>query len=431
MKRTLSVAIGVVLLGSCGTAFAITDSETNASIPFSFSSPGARSLGMAGAFLGLADDATAAYANPAGLTQLAQTEISIEGRHTSYSTPYIDGGTAGVSPFSTAGLNISYADSSENNLSYLSIVVPRDRWAFAFYRHELARFETEFTTLAGAGFGNFQLFPFTSQAELKILNYGATAAFKATDNVSLGLGVSLYDFNFLTATGRVSLANPANPVAASAQAQLGDERGWGWNLGARFRLTDTWSLGLTYRRAPSFDYRAANLVFIDVQGNPLPAPAVFAAPTGVEFDIPDIWGIGLSWRPTDALVVNFDIDRVEYAQLTDRIDSLFGIADAASRLRLENGTEVHLGAEYTFANMTRPFSLRGGLWHDPRHSVEFDGTPANDNERALAVLFAGGRGSDTHYSIGGGWAFTKFQLDFAADFSEGVDTYSVSGVYRF
>ena len=47
---------------------------------FSFSNPGARSLGLGGAFAALADDATAAFANPAGLVQLVRPEVSIEGR---------------------------------------------------------------------------------------------------------------------------------------------------------------------------------------------------------------------------------------------------------------------------------------------------------------------------------------------------------------
>lgn len=429
MYRRLTLAVGAALLGCSGVASAITDSETNASIPFSFASPGARSLGMGGAFIGLADDATAAYANPAGLTQLRQTEISLEGRHTSYSTPYIDGGGSTLNPFTTTGLRTNNADSSKNNLSYLSIVIPHDRWAFALYRQELARFHTSFLTFEGADVGDdVVLFPFSSDADLRILNYSATAAYKVSDRVSLGLGVSYYDFRFETVTGRVDDL-PQVPIAASGQVQDGDDDGYGWNLGARFALSDTLSLGLTYRRAPAFKYRALNVIFSD-GGVPLPTPAVFAF-EGVRFDIPDVWGAGLSWRPTDALIVNFDVNRVEYSQLTDDITSIFGIQSSANRLRLENGTEVHLGAEYTFAGMTHPFSLRGGVWHDPRHSVQFDGTPNTLEDAVLATLFAGGRGSDTHYALGGGWAFSKFQVDFAADWSEGVDTYSLSGVYRF
>src|SRR6516162_10556360 len=99
MKQQLTLAIGAALLAASGTVFAITDTETNASIPFNLANPGARSMGMGGAFLGLADDATAAYTNPAGLTQLVTPELSIEGRHTEYSIPYVTSGGISTSPF--------------------------------------------------------------------------------------------------------------------------------------------------------------------------------------------------------------------------------------------------------------------------------------------------------------------------------------------
>jgi hypothetical protein len=59
---------------------------------YNFSVPGARSLAMGGAFVGLADDATAAYANPAGLTVLLQPEVSLEGRSWDSSFEYFRGG---------------------------------------------------------------------------------------------------------------------------------------------------------------------------------------------------------------------------------------------------------------------------------------------------------------------------------------------------
>src|ERR1700693_4330961 len=45
---------------TAGTLIGQTNSEINSSIQFNFSPPGARSLALAGAFLALADDATAA-----------------------------------------------------------------------------------------------------------------------------------------------------------------------------------------------------------------------------------------------------------------------------------------------------------------------------------------------------------------------------------
>src|SRR5215213_7413435 len=57
------------------------DIEALSGLQFNFGNPGARSLGMGGAFLGLADDASAAEANPAGLTILRKPEVSIEARN--------------------------------------------------------------------------------------------------------------------------------------------------------------------------------------------------------------------------------------------------------------------------------------------------------------------------------------------------------------
>src|SRR6266705_2178315 len=58
-----------------------TDIESLSGLQFNFGNPGARSLGMGGAFLGLADDASAAEANPAGLTILRKPEVSVETRN--------------------------------------------------------------------------------------------------------------------------------------------------------------------------------------------------------------------------------------------------------------------------------------------------------------------------------------------------------------
>src|SRR5215210_4000698 len=57
------------------------DIEALSGLQFNFGNPGARSLGMGGAFLGLADDASAAEANPAGLTILRKPEVSVEARN--------------------------------------------------------------------------------------------------------------------------------------------------------------------------------------------------------------------------------------------------------------------------------------------------------------------------------------------------------------
>ena len=80
MRRFLFAAIVCTLI-ALPLAAQNTDIESLSGLQFNFGNPGARSLGMGGAFLGLADDASAAEANPAGLTILRKPEITIEGRN--------------------------------------------------------------------------------------------------------------------------------------------------------------------------------------------------------------------------------------------------------------------------------------------------------------------------------------------------------------
>ena len=93
--------LSICVLALATEAFAQRDLEIP--IQFDFINPGARSLSLGGAFIGLADDATAAATNPAGLQQLAQPEISIEGRGWRFVTDFVRGGRlTGPSPISAS-----------------------------------------------------------------------------------------------------------------------------------------------------------------------------------------------------------------------------------------------------------------------------------------------------------------------------------------
>src|SRR5213078_79054 len=78
LMRKLFILIALIAVPAAAQN---TDIESLSGLQFNFGNPGARSLGMGGAFLGLADDASAAEANPAGLTILRKPEVSIEGRN--------------------------------------------------------------------------------------------------------------------------------------------------------------------------------------------------------------------------------------------------------------------------------------------------------------------------------------------------------------
>jgi long-subunit fatty acid transport protein len=428
----------------------------NAGIQFNFSTPGARSLGLGGAFLGLADDATAAYTNPAGLTILTKPEISLEGRQWNYTHTFTSFGHGFGDPTNTgvdtvAGLQDGTATNDTTGASFLSFVYPFQSWAIAVYRHELANFEANYTT-QGAFFDafdpdfgeldTFRYFPARIDMDLEIVNYGVSMAFRLGDKFTLGVGGSYYEFEMDAVTQRhaFSGAEPEGPGGfwgppdiradnvLNFQTQRGSDDNYGFNVGFLYRASDRFSFGGVYRQGPEFDLQARS-----VAGPQASEPGTIFRDRPATFNVPDVYGLGFAIRPSDAFTITFDWNHVQYSALTDGLVSLFSDFDeATARLTTDDGDEFRVGFEYVFINMSNPIALRFGGWHDPAHKVYFSGEPDDSAlQRTYAGLFR--EGDDVfHYSVGLGFIFGEsFQLDAAADFADTIDTYSLSAVVRF
>lgn len=430
MKKVLATAVMLGLAGFTGSAMAITDNEANASLPFSFSNPGARALGMGGAFIGLADDASAAYTNPAGLTQLVSPEVSAELRSERTDTRWLDGGNVQFNAFNGSGLNYSSQNDTSTSLRSFSFVYPSERISFAFYRYELVNYDSNFesagaTWTTGDGSGiNGTIFAYNVDTSFDVETYGAAMGIKATDSLSFGLGINYYRLDINSTTDRFLL--DGTPV--NREANLDGDGRFGFTVGARWAASDWLSFGASYRRAPELGYDAI-----------LSAPGITETLVrDTELDVPDVFGIGFSIRPSESWVINFDVNRVFYSDVTDDLTSVFDANQALDLepLKLDDGTEIHLGAEYTFAT-AHPFSVRAGVWRDPAHELVYRGTPPTidfdvNSVPANSATFAAGRDdAQTHIAIGAGMAFEKFQIDLGADFSDTVDILSMSGVFRF
>src|ERR1043166_6789302 len=110
------------------------DIEPLSGLQFNFGNPGARSLGMGGAFLGLADDASAAEANPAGLTILRKPEITIEGRNYLEQQVFTTSGT-----FPDLQRTAFGHYSQRIDATFASIVYPTKHFTIGAYRSEERR----------------------------------------------------------------------------------------------------------------------------------------------------------------------------------------------------------------------------------------------------------------------------------------------------
>src|ERR1700694_299443 len=115
-----------------------TDIESLSGLQFNFGNPGARSLGMGGAFLGLADDASAAEANPAGLTVRRRPEVSLEVRNYQEQQLFTTSGT-----FPDLQRTAFRHYSQRVDPTFASFVYPIKNWTLGLYYHQPLRNEGE------------------------------------------------------------------------------------------------------------------------------------------------------------------------------------------------------------------------------------------------------------------------------------------------
>src|SRR5262245_17121633 len=131
--RLSGLALALCLLAaSTGASLAVTDEEIFRDFRFNLSNPGARSLGLGGAFIAVADDATAALANPAGLMLLARPEFFTEMRDRVQDSSSIEQTVFGVNQ-----IEASTDPRAVFSPSFFSYVYPWKRFALGVSRVEL------------------------------------------------------------------------------------------------------------------------------------------------------------------------------------------------------------------------------------------------------------------------------------------------------
>ena len=284
--RSLGQAIGVVALVCAtfgvSTASAQVDYEIMASLQFNFSNPGARSLAMAGALTGAGDDATGAWTNPGGLTNITRPEVGVEFRGFDFSTPFVSAGHFPGQPTasaSTPSLAASTASPRTRRTACRSSRrwCPKSRFAFAFYRTEVANFETNISTdrhvLRRPGRRHACRAPFRIDGtlELQIANFGGSVAVRSDGPVlgrrrrlvlrlrhSLGRR-PLRRLRPRTAAGQLRRPAAADRPTTSCRDEFIDaartRRAFGVNVGASINPNDTLRIGASYRQGPKFDMR--------------------------------------------------------------------------------------------------------------------------------------------------------------------------------
>jgi long-subunit fatty acid transport protein len=307
----------------------------------------------------------------------------------------------------------------------------------ALYRHELANFEAGFKTQGAFLSDTLRLNPAINSLDLKIVNLGLSFAVEVNDALSLGIGLSSYDFHLISRTDRFKTiglldageGGPHGPPLydtanlADSQSQRGEDRTIGFNGGFRWQIRDGWTLGGAYRQGPKFDLEASRTT---------PKAPATDVTRPARFDTPDFAGLGLAIQPNEKVTVTLDFNRVQYSDLTKSFTAIvLGqgnlelTPEELRRFRADDVTEIHLGFERAFHFRFSEVFARVGVWSDPDHRIRYEGTELNTRS-----LFHPGK-DEIHYSAGFGFSRENLEVDAAVDLSKRVNTISLSTVFRF
>lgn len=434
MRRTCFCWVGLATLAITlllpAVLHAQADGEYWGLAQFNFQNPGARARALGGAFVALADDATAAYSNPAGLAFLTRWEVGLE-----YSSVAVEGQAAQLAGDYQSNYRPNVQSFDADGLTFGSIVIPLKKGratASVFYSSLSPLSNAKGSFGAGGGVvllpsfeasDGFEFFPALAFLQAKNEVAGASLGVRLSDRFSIGGTVGVTE---LQLDGYAERYSYEYQTLYNYQYSIVDkEQDTFATVGFVWAPSEKWTIGGSWQKESSFDVSSK----------------AYIAGTGKEyrdisstFRIPTKWALGLAFRISDAWVLSLEADRIEYSDTYRGMneESFFKEFDAPTDseygFSAANVTELHLGSEYSwFSRGGTGFSVRLGVWQDTEHLPHFTGATPHYRERTP-------KWDDkiVHYAGGFGLSFKHLMLDLAYDYTSDNGTASIGSlVFRF
>jgi len=402
MRGWKTLPVLLVLLFTASTSFAAG---------FRLPEAGVKAMGMGFAFTAQADDPSAIYFNPAGLTQLKGQNIMVgvtyvreNGADFTGLTP-VDNNV----PFTSGGFTNQKSETQKS----LNFFIPN-----AYYT------KTNASTGFSYGVGIFSPFGLgqeyndkntsifrnqVTKIDLQTVVVNPTIAFKVNEFLSVGAGI---DYMY----GRATLeSTPWNPALAGLQngnvfnlKLKGSGDAWGYNFGLLLKPTENLRIGANYRSPFTLRVKDGDVTLSNINPG---VGATFAGASGSKasatLSMPATFALGASYT-MGKLTVNADADWTfwhSYSSLP--ID--FAAAALADKNDPKNWKDVcalRVGAEY---RVTDPLALRVGFVYDP--------TPAPASTVGPELPDA----TRINYMVGAGYKVGPWTIDVAGMYIDKFD----------
>ena len=367
LRALVALAIAGALPAQTPIGTLISEQSRNA---FTVEGAGARALGLGGAFIAVADDATAVSFNPAGLAQLLNPEVSFVTRGLQRNVAYQDFETTGRRRM--LAVSDAFAGRTRFDPLFASATAPirvagrnlviqaSIQRAFAISDHDdRTLHETPISAGSGVPARLDQSINQSGQIDL----YSFAVAYEVSQRLLLGVGYNQWRGRWEVNSASRRLSSLRETTVNFHQSNALD--GSNFNLGLIWRWP-TWSLGVVRRTGFHGDYTFST----DLASN-LPGLGAATPPTQTGLHWPSTTGLGLAYRPREHWLVTADLTHTLWstARYMSSSPTLNGLSffDFDRGTRTPNATTAHLGAEYlwiTQGNSVIP--LRAGLSREPQ-----------------------------------------------------------------
>ncbi len=356
---------------------------------------GSRASGMGTAYIGLSDDFSAVFFNPAGLSQIEETSLSV------FVTDLIPKGT-----YKFELMGITLADAKTVNSMYPSGSISYFK---PFSKKLVAGIALYVPSGAGAKWSGDELKmltggkPYTWDSTIFMITLSPAAAYKFSEKFSIGASINL---NYVT----LNMERPGGDGSTIPFFQYSEKMSkfaLGATVGLMYKPTKKLSFGLTLK-AP---------VKASITGT---AKAPFLANLGLAAESKGtreatwpLWlGMGVAFKPTDRITITADVTYSEWFSLQnipvkfDELSWKFAGMDEGSEfiLNWDNTIDYKIGIEYKLSDT---FALRGGYYTD--HS------PSPEETLNIMLPSIDYRG----VTLGFGYKKGKIRTDFALEYLSG------------
>ncbi|MBC8182327.1 hypothetical protein H8E88_14590 [candidate division KSB1 bacterium] len=344
---------------------------------------GARARGMGGAFIGVADDATAASWNPAGLVRLETAEASVVGLFESY-TPETDVPDFDADPYK----------SSHFGLNFISVAIPLSLGE----RNLVAAVAYQKVTDAYSKYDGDNALQETTGGINAIT---PSIGIQLTNSISLGASVNIL-------TGAENLSYEDKTGYYQSYDYTTDLSGTNFSIGGLFDFNQ-FRLGVVFKTPFGLKIEDSDRSW------------------DLTFNIPQMLGFGASFAPTEQLTIAADYEMRKYSDAEYEANET-GETMSADWLDVN---QVRVGAEYLLMTGENVLPLRVGFATTPLPFEDDNGDQlVGSNITAGIGIIMGAINLDL------GMEYNSYSYEFTGggetyNYSDNYLRFIISGVFHF